>query len=98
MQRRTFLRQTAAAVGAATLACNSGPTLLGVENKSGSQTPVIGAGEHRYECHHNWGELPANLKWETTHGVTIDADGFIYIKQQGHGGHPMDTIVVFDPK
>jgi hypothetical protein len=38
------------------------------------------------------------LRWETTHGVTVDAAGFIYIKHQGHGGTPLDTICVFDPQ
>ncbi len=98
MDRRTFLQQTMAATGVA-LAASTGPILLGMENKSGSQTPVIGQGEHRYECLHNWGELPAKLQWQTTHGVCIDEAGFIYIKMQGHAGKaPLDTIVVFDPK
>src|SRR3989442_2639364 len=29
--------------------------------------PVIGAGEHKYECHHNWGQLPTDYGWQTTH-------------------------------
>jgi hypothetical protein len=97
MQRREFLKTTAATVAATTVA-SSGPLLLGVEDKSGSKKPIIGMGEYRYECNHMWGELPSNLTWETTHGVTIDAEGLIYIKQQGHGKNVMDTIVVFDPK
>src|SRR6185312_10595652 len=57
-----------------------------------------GMGEYRYECLHNWGELPSSIKWETTHGVCVDAEGLIYIKHQGLGKNVMDTIVVFDPK
>jgi hypothetical protein len=94
MRRREFLKQTARA-GAAALA---GPILLGAADKAGTKNAVVGTGEHRYECVHNWGELPSHLHWETTHGVAIDEAGQVYIKQQGHGGSPMDTIVVFDPK
>jgi hypothetical protein len=93
MQRRTFLQQTTAL---ATL--TAAPAFLGATDKAGVKNPVIGTGEHTYECHHNWGQLPSHLTWETTHGVCIDAAGFIYIKQQGHGKKPMDTIVVFDPQ
>lgn len=96
MDRRTFLQQSAAAVGV--VATTTGPILLGVEKKSDSSNPVIGQGEHRYECVHNWGELPSSIKWETTHGVCVDAEGLIYIKHQGLGKNVMDTIVVFDPK
>ncbi|WP_410961618.1 twin-arginine translocation signal domain-containing protein, partial [Salmonella sp. SAL4457] len=49
--RRTFLKATTAA--AVTAAC--GPVILGAEDKAGSKTPVIGSGEHTYECHHGWG-------------------------------------------
>jgi hypothetical protein len=94
MQRRDFLNTSAAAL----LAAGSGPAILGARDKSGSKNPIIGKGEHRYECIHDWGKLPRHLHWETTHGVCIDAAGLIYVKQQGHGGHPMDTIVVFDNK
>ncbi len=97
MQRRQFLKHSAVAAGAVAVSNATGPLLLGTEDKAGSKTVVIGEGEHKYECHHGWGELPASIKWETTHGVTIDEAGFIYIKHQGHGGKTMDTIVVFDP-
>jgi hypothetical protein len=97
MQRRTFLQGAAAMTGAA-LTAGSGPILLGVENKSGSKNAVIGQGDYRYECNHAWGELPSSIKWLTTHGVCVDADGLTYIKHQGYGKDVMDTIVVFDPK
>jgi hypothetical protein len=97
MKRRDFLRASAAA-GAALAALNGGPILLGGEDKAGGKTPVVGAGEYRYECHHGWGELPSHVKWETTHGVAIDEEGLIYVKHQGLGKNVMDTIVVFDPR
>lgn len=93
MRRRDFLK-TSAVAGAVAAA---GPTILGAADKAGTKNPVIGKGEHRYECFHNWGELPASLHWETTHGVAVDDEGLVYIKQQGHGGKAMDTIIVFEP-
>jgi hypothetical protein len=97
MRRREFLKTTAAA-GAAVWAAGAAPRVLGAGDKSGTKNPVLGEGDYKYECIHDWGQLPRRIKWETTHGVCIDAAGLIYIKQQGHGQHPMDTIIVFDPK
>jgi hypothetical protein len=91
--RRTFLKATGAA--AVTAAC--GPIVLGAEDKAGSRLAVIGAGEHTYECHHGWGELPDHIRWGDTHGVAIDAAGLIYIKHRSHAPEPMDAIAVFDP-
>ncbi len=98
MKRRTFLRKAIAATGAATLVSRAGP-FVHADDKAGSKNPVIGQGEHRYECIHGWGELPDGFAWQTTHGVAVDEAGFVYITQQGHTGKPaIDTIVVFDPK
>jgi hypothetical protein len=99
MKRRTFLKQTATtAVGATALASGAAPALLYADRKSARKNPIVGSGEHQYECIHDWGQLPSHLTWQTTHGVTIDEHGFIYIKHQGYGDTPLDTIVVFDPK
>ena len=98
MKRRTFLKQTATtAVGATALAAGAAPALLYADRKSARKNPIIGSGEHQYECIHDWGQLPSHLTWQTTHGVTVDEHGFIYIKHMGYGDTPMDTIVVFDP-
>ena len=80
----------------------SGP-FVHASDKAGGEHPVIGQGEHRYECHHNWGEVPSSIHWFETHGVAIDKAGFIYIKHRAGGRIPkspdeaQDTIVVFDP-
>jgi len=92
MKRRTFLKKAAAA----TVGASAAPTLLNATHKADSKNPVIGVGEFKYECIHEWGQLPAHLRWETTHGVTLDAAGLVYIKHQGLGKNVMDTIVVFD--
>jgi hypothetical protein len=99
MKRRDFLKQTATtAVGATALAGVTAPALLYAQDSPRRKHPIIGTGEHRYECIHGWGQLPDPLRWQTTHGVTIDEAGFVYIKQQGYGDTPMDAIVVFDPE
>ena len=90
MQRRTFL--------SASLAAGLTPVAITAREKSGTKNAIIGKGEHRYECFHDWGNLPNGARWETTHGVCVDGAGLIYVKQQGHGGTPKDTVLVFDPK
>jgi hypothetical protein len=92
--RRAFIKTAGVAVAAAGTV---GPTILGAENKSGSKLPIVGSGDHTYECHHNWGELPEHVKWGETHGVAIDEAGLIYIKHRNRAEMPMDAIVVFDP-
>jgi hypothetical protein len=93
MRRRTFLQQAATLSATAIV---SGP-FVHAASKSDPKNPVIGGGEHQYACFHDWGQLPSHIHWETTHGVTVDESGFVYIKQQGHQGKtPQDTIVVFD--
>src|SRR5262249_45121154 len=96
MKRRDFLKRTAAV--ASVLASGATPTILRATDKAGAKNPILGTGEHKYECLHDWGKLPASVAWQTTHGVAIDAEGLIYITHQGAGKDVMDTVVVFDPK
>lgn len=95
IHRRQFVQTTAGAVLA-----GLAPRfhIVGAASKSGTRQVVIGQGEHRYECHHRWGELPSHLRWQTTHGVCVDPEGLIYITHQGYGPDVMDTVVVFDAK
>ena len=98
MKRREFLKQSATtAAGATALAAGAAPAILLADSKRSAKNPIVGVGEHRYECLHNWGQLPAFLTWQTTHGVTIDEEGLIYITHMGYGDTPLDTVVVFDP-
>lgn len=92
MNRRKFLASAAVAT--------SSPLLLGMTRKAEDSSPIIGTGEHKYQCLHNWGELPNDYTWQTTHNVTIDSEGLVYITHQGHRGTKsnMDTVLVFDPK
>jgi hypothetical protein len=93
MKRRDFFKTAAAGAALA-----GAPAILNATDKAGSQTPVIGTGEYRYECIHNWGELPSKLQWQTTHNIAVEAAGQVYITHQGYGKNVMDTVVVFDPK
>jgi hypothetical protein len=92
MNRREFI--------AASAAVASGPVLLGMTRKADDPNPVIGAGEHKYQCFHNWGELPGDYTWQTTHNVAIDSEGLVYITHQGNKATKSnrDTVMVFDPK
>ena len=97
MKRRQFLKRTAAAVGAAA-AVGNGPSILGADDKSGSKPAIVGSGEFTYECNHNWCKTPPGWVWQTTHGVCVDGEGLVYIKQQGHDKKPaVDTVAVFEP-
>lgn len=92
LTRREFLAATAAAPIVA-------PILLGASDKSGSKRPVLGADGHRYEAIHDWGELPAGLKWGNTHGVVEDSQGRIYVHHTVHAtSDSADSMVVFDSR
>ncbi len=75
------------------------PLILGASNKSGSARPVAGSGAHTYEVIHDWGELPADIKYGNTHGVCEDSQGHIYVhhtvnkESQSH-----NSMVIFDHK
>lgn len=93
MDRRHFLKAAAAAPAAVA----SGPLILGADSKSGTKLPTVGTGEHTYECHHDWGQLPSGFEWQTTHNVAVDSAGLVYITHQAVGKGTEDTVVVFDP-
>ncbi len=81
------------------LAAMAAPVILGAQNKSGSAKPVIGQGDHTYEVTHDWGELPAGIKYGNTHGVCEDSQGRIYIHHTVNAAsESSDSMVVFDAK
>lgn len=86
--RREFL---AAAAGT--------PVLMAMTNKSERKLPVVGSGAYKYEAIHDWGELPAHIRWGNTHGVAEDSAGNIYVHHTVHAtSDSADSIVVFDRK
>jgi hypothetical protein len=87
--RREFLTQAGTGLVA--------PLILGVTNKSGSNKPVIGSGDHVYEVTHDWGELPSDIQYGNTHGVCEDSQGHIYIHHTVYStSEKPDSMVVFD--
>src|ERR1700710_2435051 len=86
--RRTFIGALSAA-----------PMLLGMDDKAGTKNPILGEGDHKFECIHDWGELPSNIKYGNTHSVCEDAQGHIYVHHTVHKDSPSaDAVVVFDEK
>ena len=87
IERRSFLTGLAA------------PLILGASNKSGSSNPIVGEGSHKYEAIHDWGELPADIKYGNTHGVCQDSHGRMYVHHTvNKASEKHDTMVVFDEK
>ncbi len=75
------------------------PLILGAQNKSGSARPIAGSGDHTYEVIHDWGEVPANIRYGNTHGVCEDSQGRIYIHHTVNAAsESADSMVVFDEK
>ncbi len=88
--RRSFL--VAGAVGAVA-------PFIKADDKTGKKYPILGEGDHKYECIHDWGELPSNIKYGNTHSVCEDAQGHIYIHHTVHKtSQSLDSVVVFDDK
>ena len=68
--RRSFL-----ATGAAAFAAPFVSRTLADEAK-----PIIlGEGEHRYECIHDWGKLPDTIAWGITHGIAVDKQSNVHV-------------------
>jgi hypothetical protein len=75
------------------------PLILGATNKSGSARPILGEGDHKYETIHDWGQLPASIRYGNTHGVCEDSRGHIYIHHTVNASsESADSMVVFDSK
>ena len=99
--RRKFVTFTLAA-GAAAVAARAGQRpipFIRTSAKSGLENPILGSGEHRYECIHDWLTPPDGLVWGDTHGLAQDSAGRIYV---AHTVHPSSTkpfaVVVFDDR
>jgi hypothetical protein len=89
--RRRFIKGAAAAMAA--------PFFVKAADKSGTKSVITGTGEHQYECIHDWGEVPVNIRYGNTHGVCEDSQGNIYIHHTVHPSSQSDhTVVVFDSK
>ncbi|RYG27067.1 twin-arginine translocation signal domain-containing protein [bacterium] len=92
VSRRHFIATAGAAAAWAAI-----PTPLRAQTTA--NRPIVGSGEHRYECIHDWLTPPSNIKWGDTHGLATDRHGNIYVAHTvGSGSVSSDAILVFDPK
>ena len=81
MTRRSF----AALAGAAAVAPLAHRAAAAhTADRSGTRNPVLGEGEHTYECVHDWLSPPKGLSFGDTHGLTQDKAGRIYLAHTVH--------------
>lgn len=81
------------------LAAGAAAPFVWAASKADSKYKILGEGEHRYECIHDWGELPSNIKYGCTHSVCEDSQGHIYVHHTVYATSPSpDSVVVFDSK
>lgn len=77
LSRRSFLAASALAVASRSVFARTA-------DKSGLSNPILGEGEHKYECIHDWLQPPTGLLFGDTHGLAQDAAGRIYLAQTVH--------------
>ncbi|QDT63725.1 twin-arginine translocation signal domain-containing protein [Calycomorphotria hydatis] len=90
--RREFLATSAAVTAAVAI----GAPAVATASKSDSKT-ILGHGDYRYEIQHDWPQLPSKYHWQTTHNVSFDREGNLYVIHNGDANlkdHP--SIFVFD--
>lgn len=89
--RRTFI-----ATAGASAAWVAMPTLLRAQT---TKRPILGSGEHTYECYHDWLQPPSNVQFGDTQGLAVDSHGRIYLAHTVHDGSVgSDAIQVYDQK
>lgn len=81
VSRRSFVAATVASLASRSLFAHT-------TDKSGLSNPVLGTGDHKYECIHDWLKPPEGLLFGDTHGLAQDAAGRIYL---AHTVHPTST-------
>jgi hypothetical protein len=89
--RRSFLKGViATAIATKAFAAHTSP-------KSGLDNPILGEGEHKYECLHDWLQPPEGLMWGDTHGLAQDAQGRIFVAHTVHGqSTKAQAVVTYD--
>lgn len=59
--------------------------------------PIVEAADRAYEVHHDWGALPARIRYGNCHGVQVTSEGLVYVHHTVHrtsvGDH---AVVAFD--
>jgi hypothetical protein len=60
---------------------------------------ILGSGNHRYRCQHDWLTPPAGLLFGDTHGLAQDSKGRIYLAHTVHGdSKSSDAVCVYDER
>jgi hypothetical protein len=97
LSRRAFVA-TASAAAVAGLAPGLRSSRAAAAEADGAKPPIIlGQGQYRYECQHDWGRLPDTIQYGLTHGVAVDRAGNVYVLHTSRSTSPVkDTVVVFD--
>ena len=59
--------------------------------------PIVGVGSHTYEVHHDWAQLPPQIKFGNTHGVVVTTDRRVIICHTVHKtSDSPDAVCIFD--
>lgn len=67
------------------------------QDKSDTKRPILGSGEHTYECIHDWLTPPDGLLWGDTHGLAQDSQGRIFVAHTVNANSSKaQAVVVFD--
>jgi hypothetical protein len=91
-----FSRRSFLAAAATTVAARS--VFARTADKSGLSNPVLGEGDHKYECIHDWLKPPAGLLFGDTHGLAQDEAGRIYLAQTVHATSTKgEAVCVYGP-
>ena len=91
LSRRAFVAASVAAVATRSLFARTG-------DKSGLSNPILGEGEHKYECVHDWLKPPQGLLFGDTHGLAQDEAGRIYLAHTVHStSTKAEAVCVYGP-
>lgn len=94
LSRRAFVRSAVGVTVAIPAACfgltaarpgGRAASAIRTADKSGLANPILGEGEHTYECIHDWLTPPDGLLWGDTHGLAQTSDGRIVVAHTVHG-------------
>ncbi len=91
-----FSRRDVLKMASAGMVASAFPRLsLGAPGQA--RTVVVGAGDNRYECIHDWISPPEGMVFGDTHGLAQDRAGNIYVAHTVNGASKIDDAVcVFD--
>ena len=72
MGKRDFTRRQFLA---GTVAMGTGALINARISAAPDEVPILGEGQYRYRCLHDWGQLPETIQYGLTHGVAVDNAG-----------------------